>query len=237
VVEPRGTEPNLLPEDFDSSAFRTRTFADEAVKIIRNMILSGRFAPGERLNELQLASVLQISRSPIREALKALSSVGLVRMVPGRGAFVADYDLTTVRHLIEVRLALECTAARLVAERATDEQIDAIGELLAKTRRMLDTNPDEAYPRDLDFHNQVLLATDNPPLVSVAGAVSSQVQLARTRSGQHRAEQAYAEHDAVYQALRSRDPAKAEQAMHEHIMASFHNIERMLAADNADGIS
>src|SRR5262245_61461910 len=122
-------QPNLLPEGLDISAFRTRSFADEAAKLIRHMILSGHFAPGERLNELQLAGVLQISRSPIREALKALSSVGLVRMVPGRGAFVADYDLATVRHLIEVRLALECAAARLVAERATDEQIEAIGEL------------------------------------------------------------------------------------------------------------
>jgi GntR family transcriptional regulator, rspAB operon transcriptional repressor len=226
-------QPNLFPEGIDNSAFRTRTFADEAVKVIRHLILSGHFAPGERLNELQLAGILQISRSPIREALKALSSAGLVRMVPGRGAFVADFDLTTVRHLIEVRLALECTAARIVAERATDEQIDAIGTLLVTTRRMLDTEPDQAYPRDLDFHTQVLLATDNPPLVSVAGAVSTQVQLARTRSGKGRAEQAYAEHDAVYKALRARDPAAAEQAMREHIMASFHNIERMLG-ENED---
>jgi DNA-binding GntR family transcriptional regulator len=158
-----------------------------------------------------------------------LSSVGLVRMVPGRGAFVADYDLATVRHLIEVRLALECTAARLVAERATDEQIEAIGALLAETKRVLDADPDQGYPRDLDFHTQVLLATDNPQLVEVAGAVSTQVQLARSRSGQERAEQAYTEHEAVYQALRDRDPARAEQAMREHIMASFHNIERMIA--------
>lgn len=229
-MDRRGIQPNLLPEGLDISAFRTRSFADEAAKLIRHMILSGHFAPGERLNELQLAGVLQISRSPIREALKALSSVGLVRMVPGRGAFVADYDLATVRHLIEVRLALECAAARLVAERATDEQIAAIGDLLAKTEGVLAAEPGQGYPRELDFHTQVLLATDNPQLVEVASAVSTQVQLARSRSGQERAEQAYAEHDAVYQALRDRDPARAEQAMRDHIMASFHNIERMIAA-------
>ena len=221
-------QPNLLPEGLDTSAFRARSFADEAVKLIRHMILSGHFAPGERLNELQLAGVLQISRSPIREALKALSSVGLVRMVPGRGAFVADFDLTTVRHLVEIRLALEGTAARLVAERASEEQIDAIGDFLVRTRHTLDTGPGEGYPHDLDFHQQVLLATGNPRLVDVAGAVSAQVQLARTRSGLDRAEDAYVEHEAVFQALRARDPARAEQAMRDHIMASFHNIERML---------
>lgn len=220
-------ERQSLPDGVDGSAFRTRTFADEAAKVIRHLIVSGHFAAGERLNELQLASMLQISRSPIREALKALSSVGLVRMVPGRGAFVADFDLTTVRHLIEVRVALECTAARLVAERATDQQIDDIGDLLRATREAIDADSGLPYPRGLDFHQQVLLATDNPQLVSAAGAISTQVQLARSRSAQDRAEQAYAEHYAVYKALRARDPDAAERAMREHIMASLHNMERV----------
>lgn len=231
-MDPQARQVDALPEGVDSAPFRPRTFADEAVKVIRHLILSGHFAAGERLNEINLAKMLQISRSPIREALKTLASAGLVHIVPGRGAFVADATLTTVRHLIEVRLALECAAARIVAERAADEQIEAIAGLLQTTRDNLRNDPAQPYPRDLDFHKQVLLATENPALIDAASSVSTQVQLARSRSGQDRAEQAYTEHERVFEALRARDADAAEQAMRDHILASLHSMERMLRPDD-----
>jgi DNA-binding GntR family transcriptional regulator len=218
-----------LPEGFDSSVFQARRFADEVSVIIRQLILSGRFEPGERLNELNLAETLSISRSPIREALQALAAEGIVRAVPGRGMFVATFDAGTIDQLTEVRQALECKAARLAAERADDALIDALERLLASTEEAL-ADPDHSYPRDLDFHQQVLDMSGNLKLVETARSVATQFQLARARSGEApgRAKAAYEEHLRIYQAIRARDPEAADAAMHAHLEASRHNVRQLI---------
>ncbi|MEO3797477.1 FadR/GntR family transcriptional regulator [Nonomuraea sp. B10E15] len=217
-----------LPEGFDSSVFQSRRFADEVATIIRQLILSGQFEPGERLNELNLAETLSISRSPIREALQALAAEGLVRAVPGRGMFVAAFDAVAIDQLAEVRQALECKAARLAAERADDDLLDALGRLLASTKAAL-ADPDHPYPRDLDFHQQVLDMSGNLKLVETARSVSRQFQLARARSGESppRAKAAFEEHYRIYEAIRARDPEEADAAMHAHLEASRQNVRQL----------
>lgn len=224
-----------LPQGFDSSVFQARRFADEVATIIRQLILSGQFEPGERLNELNLAETLSISRSPIREALQALAAEGLVRAVPGRGMFVAAFDADTIDQLAEVRQALECKAARLAAERADDDLIDALDRLLASTKEAL-ADPDQPYPRDLDFHQQVLDMSGNLKLVETARSVVTQFQLARARSGEAptRAKAAYEEHYRIYQAIRDRDPEAAGAAMHAHLECSRRNVRQLLEGTTGD---
>lgn len=239
----KGRGRKMLPVEIDGSVFRTQRFADEAADIIRHLILSGHFEWGERLNELNLAETLKISRSPIREALQALAGEGLVRMVPGRGAYVTSFDLTTVHQLGDVRMALECAGARLAAERASDDQLASLGELLTRTEAAL-ADMQHPYPRDLDFHQSVLEITGNPNLVRAAREINVQLQLARTRSGEvpGRARKAYAEHKAICEALQRRDPEAAEAAMREHLTRSMDNIEHLFrdeeqAATSQDGVA
>lgn len=222
-----------LPASVDASVFRAQRYADEAADIIRHLILTGHYGPGERLNELNLAKDLKISRSPIREAIQVLAGEGLVRAVPGRGAYVTSFDLETVTQLCEVRQALECAGARLAAERATGEQLDAIGALLERTAAAL-ADPRRPYPRDLDFHQAVLEAAGNPQLLETARAISLRFQLARARSGEspRRARNAYDEHRRLYDALRRRDAAAAGRAMGDHLSSSQRNIEQLLSASS-----
>ncbi|WP_019928490.1 GntR family transcriptional regulator [Nocardia sp. BMG111209] len=220
----RGPLPN-----FDSSVFRPRRLAEEVVPLLRQSILSGTFAPGERLNEVELAAQLNISRPPIREALQALIGEGLVRTVAGRGTFVASFDLETVGHLAEVRRALECAAAGLAAVRAGDAALDELEKFLARTGDALG-DAARPYPRDLDFHQQILEMSGNPKLVDTARAVTTQLQLARARSGgvPGRARTAYAEHHRIYRALRDRDPEAAAAAMADHLDAAQAHVRQLL---------
>lgn len=224
-----------LAASIDPAVFRTQRFADEAADIIRHLILSGHYGPGERLNELSLSKELKISRSPIREAIQMLAGEGLVRAVAGRGSYVTSFDVVSVTHLCEVRQALECMGARLAAERATPEQLAALGGLLKRTEDAL-ADSQRPYPRDLDFHQSVLEAAGNPRLIETARGISLQFQLARARSGESpgRAGKAYEEHRRLYEALCQRDADAAEQAMAEHLTSSLQNIKQLLGrADTA----
>lgn len=226
-----------MPGGFDGSVFQARRFADEVSTILRQLILSGRFEPGERLNELSLAETLSISRSPIREAMQSLAAEGIVRAVPGRGMFVATFDADTVDQLTEVRQALECKAAALAAERADGTLVDALERLMAATNETL-SEPDQSYPRDLDFHQQVLDMSGNLKLVEAARSVTTQFQLARARSGETpgRAQAAYEEHFRIYEAIRARDPEAAGAAMHAHLEASRENVRKLIDRKPIDGV-
>jgi DNA-binding GntR family transcriptional regulator len=93
---------------------------------IRNLIIMGEFAPGERLVESALAERFQVSRGPVRTALMELERVGLVNSVPRRGIQVATFDRSDIDELFDVITALERIAGREAAERASDEQIERL---------------------------------------------------------------------------------------------------------------
>src|SRR6266849_3470977 len=82
-----------------------QTFSGRAVNVLREMVLSGRLRAGERLNEVELANALRISRGPLREAIQRLRSEGLLTAVSGRGAFVRSFSDDELRELYEVRIA------------------------------------------------------------------------------------------------------------------------------------
>lgn len=223
-----------------ADAFRTETFAHTAVGLLREMILSGGLGPGERLNEIAIAERFKISRSPIREAIRALAGEGLVRVVAGRGAYVVDFDIDALREVAEVRVALESRAARLAAERVTPEQLTQIRDVLRSTddairagtieeRLQLSDRAitsGETYPTDLDFHRAVVSATRNSRLADAVAEVATQFRLARARVGREArwAAIAYAEHEAIVAAIERGDGDAASAAMETHLANSVERL-------------
>lgn len=207
------------PEQGYGERFRTRKFADGAAEVIRQLILSRQVKPGERLNEVALSQMFEISRSPIREALNVLAGEGLVEFVPGRGAYVPKFSLEKINYLAEVRQALECLGARLAAGRANPDQLLSLERSIEKSEMCLATDPG-VYPTEPDFHAQVLIASGNPCLLQTASSVITQLRLARFWSAQApgRAEQACREHRAIHEALAGRDPQAADAAMRDHLI-------------------
>ena len=110
---------------------------DVVFKTLRQAILKGDLAPGERLMEIQLANQLGVSRTPIREAIRKLELEGLVIMIPRRGAEVAKITEKDLKDVLEVRTSLEELAIGLACERITDEKIERLKEALDQFHKVI----------------------------------------------------------------------------------------------------
>jgi DNA-binding GntR family transcriptional regulator len=215
-----------VPAPFGGEA----TYADRSVALLRTMILDGRLSPGARLNEVHLSQALGISRGPLREALRRLSSEGLIDIVPHRGAFVASFSSRQLQELYELRIALECHAARLVAERKDRSGVEELAAELDGAARLLDQE-DCPYPPDQDFHGTLLRLADNTELLEAAAAVTARISLARSKSASQpaRARAALEEHRNVLAALSDGDADKAARLLRAHLMTSLENAVSLLA--------
>jgi DNA-binding GntR family transcriptional regulator len=211
------------------SPFQVRRFSDLAGDLLRERILSGQLDPGAHLNEVALADELSISRPPLREAFRVLHAEGLVEMRPGKGVFVAAFDVESVRQLGDLRMALETETARLAAQRATDADLRLLAEVLAQIEIELHDSA-RPYPHHIDFHGALATACDNPRLAQEAAGVRQQLRLATVRSGNDpaRAQAALLEHRAVCDAVMRRDVDAADSTMRAHLRSSLDAMVRML---------
>jgi DNA-binding GntR family transcriptional regulator len=202
------------------------SYTEQAQGIIKHLIFSGKYSPGDRLKEADLSRSLGISRSPIREAIRNLAGEGLVRLVPQRGAFVTDFEHGEIRELYELREALEVAAARLAAERADGASLERLKEILEATGDTLRESDSALYPRDLDFHLGICELAGNRRLAESIHEVNTQLQLVRLRSASEpgRAGRAYEEHLVIYRALEKGDTEAAAEAMGMHIRNGLENM-------------
>lgn len=204
------------------------SFSGRAVDVLREMVLSGQLRAGERVNEVELANALGISRGPLREAIQRLRSEGLLTAVSGRGAFVRTFTPDALRDLYEVRIALEAHAVRLAAERLGPEGIQELRQLLDLTDESLAS--EHTYPQDLDFHQRMIALADNQALLDTATEIHRQIHLARSRSGHVsvRAKAALAEHREVLDHLAEGRGAEAARVLTDHLRLSLENAIEVL---------
>jgi DNA-binding GntR family transcriptional regulator len=200
-------------------AFRRPNQVREAVyRHLKDLLLSGRFAPGERLSEPLLAQTLGVSRTPVREALMRLSEEGLVELVPGKGARVRTFTPEEVEEVYRVRALLEGEAAREAALKATPEALEA---LEARLRAIDEAAPEdhlEQMRRDLEFHKALVRLSGNRTLFRLYEDLLSTLALIRaaepTRSQDPETRR---QHRAILEALRLRDPEGARRAVEAHL--------------------
>jgi DNA-binding GntR family transcriptional regulator len=199
------------------------TLSDKVETIVREQIIMGARGPGERLNEVEIAAELAVSRGPVREAMQRLARDGLVRIESHRGAFVRALDAGEIRALFEVRVSLECTAAALAAERTGRDEIAALRELIASSRDAVEGAAEPHYPERLDLHDLIVRCTHNPALIRYLQLVNQELKLARARSGFRtiRAPEALDEHIRVVDAIEARDPNAAREAMARHLESAL----------------
>ncbi|MFY0618506.1 GntR family transcriptional regulator [Shimia sp.] len=203
---------------------------DALLKDIRD----GNLSPGDRLRETDLAARFGVSRTPVREAIRQLETDGLVTHLPRIGATVRKLDYSEVMELYEMRVVLECTAARMAARVASDVEIAelaAISDDLAKVGKGI-----EASHLNRQFHRALLEAAKNRFLLkSMLGLHKAMLILGRTTlADSERFESAIAEHKAVINALMARDGDAAEAAMRAHIVAGQRARIRALRVGHDD---
>lgn len=196
------------------------SLAQQAEEVLRGLVLSGEIPPGQRLNEVELAQRLHISRGPLREAIRHLTSEGMLTYEPHRGTFVlSNLDETQLRELFELRSALECAAVQLAARRRTDRDLARLRAVTQQARRDFDTDGGTDYQYDLAFHQTVLEAAHSSMIADQVRLVQQQIVLLRSAHqpdpGHERA--SLDDHDQLVTALAEGDGPQAAQLMAAHL--------------------
>ena len=219
---------------------------DEAITKIKDMILSGELSAGERLPpEKELSEKLGLSRSSLREAVKALEIIRVLDVRRGDGTYVTSLEpklLTeamtfivdlhkdeTILDIFEVRRILEPAAAAIAAGRITPEQLTALRATLDSVD--VDTSVEDLVEHDLIFHSLITAAADNAYLASVLDALSSSTVRARIWRGltQEKAvDRTLSEHTAIIEALERGDANLAKALLTVHISGVEHWLRQAL---------
>ncbi|WP_461404555.1 GntR family transcriptional regulator [Falsiruegeria mediterranea] len=194
-------------------------------------IRNGTLQAGDRVTETELASRLELSRTPVREAIRMLEVDGLVEHVPRVGATIRKLGYAEVMELYDMRAVLEGTAARMAARTASDIELAEL-EALNADMVACDDLP-QAYHLNRQFHLTLLDAAKNRFLIkAMAGLQKTLLILGPIiLSDPTRAADSVTEHEAILRALRDRDASAAEAAMRAHIEAGHRQRLRLLRAE------
>jgi DNA-binding GntR family transcriptional regulator len=182
-----------------------------------------------RLDERQLSEQLQISRTPIREALARLEQEGLVRIVPRRGVFILRKSVDEILEMIIAWAALESMAARLATERATAAELGSLRRLLASfDRAEIRTHIDEYSDANIKFHRRILEMSKCKILKDMADGLFVHMRAirARTMTEDDRAVRSIVDHTHIIEALEARDAALAEQLVREHTLKLHDHVKQ-----------
>ena len=208
---------------------------DVVFNTLRQAILKGELAPGERLMEIQLAEKLGVSRTPIREAIRKLELEGLVLMIPRKGAEVAKISEKSLRDVLEVRRSLEELAIELACQRMTDEEIEQLGERQNDFKNAINKgNAMNIAETDEAFHDVIYLGTGNDKLVQILNNLREQMY--RYRVEYLKEEQTrnllVSEHEELVKAIREGDVQKAQDISFHHLENQRKAIIRTIRAEN-----
>jgi len=214
---------------------RTSRLYEQIVRQIEESVLNGSLKPGDQLPaERELAQRLGVSRTAVREAVKALREKGLVEAYSGRGTFITDgtthaarqsFDLMvkigqqeSSTHLAELRLILEPGIAALAAERIEEEYLEAMREAVEIMDRA-QKDPEAYIEADLDFHLALAEAVANPLILSLIDSIvgllrEQRIKIFNVEGGPQRGQ---VHHKRILEAMEGRDPEMARSAMRAHL--------------------
>lgn len=199
---------------------RRRYLHDEAADRLRELILSGRLAPGDRVNEVELSEQFGISRTPMREAIKILAAEGLLETLPNHGARVAQISARELEEMIEVVAALEATAGELACRNVSDVEVAAVERNHAAMLEAWRRGDESTYfDRNRAIHNAIMAASRNSTLENLYHSMSGRIQ--RARYSAHKTaeqwQQAVDEHEEIIARLRVRDGEGLAAVLRRHI--------------------
>ncbi|WP_082321301.1 MULTISPECIES: GntR family transcriptional regulator [Rhizobium] len=199
---------------------RAGTTVEQMVRAIADMIVTGVFAPGERMDELSLATRFDVSRTPVREALRELGAMGLVDREPNRSAVVANVTEGYLHSMFEAMSELEAICARLSAERMTVEERRFLELAHRASAKLVHAGADEDYASyNTEFHTRLYRGAHNDHIFELV--TQTRARLAPFRRAQFRLPgrlaRSYDEHDVIVTAIMRGEAAAAGQAAYSHV--------------------
>ena len=198
-----------------------------AYDAIKDMLLSGKINSNTPISERQLCQELDVSRTPVREALQALANDGLLDIIEGKGVVRSKVNMRDLIELYELRLCLECMAVNLFVERATDDNIRELRRIYDKAQASLSAGDNAAFMEyDMDFHHYIAAESKNKKLCQTITNNYAQIQIMAisVEDDPQLCKLASENHGEVMEAIENRDKAAALKGMEDHInqMKQYH---------------
>jgi DNA-binding GntR family transcriptional regulator len=216
-------EPKLLSEDIAES--------------IKAAIIKGKFKPGEKISEGDLAESMGISRTPLREAFRKLENEGFIEIIPRKGAMVTGVDPEEAYDLYEIKSTLEGLAARLAAENLKEKDIEKLEKINDELKDLIDQNDLEAfYKAHTRFHEGFVKQCGNERLIQMISNLNDHFKrfglVSLTLPGQY--ENAIRQHTEIIEAFHDRDPGRAEEKVRKNVMTGGKVLIEHLASRQED---
>ncbi len=197
---------------------------------VERLIVSGELSAGHKLSETVLAERLGVSRGPVREAFRALSESGLVRMEKNRGVFVREVSIEEADEIYEVRAALDELVGRRLAASISAEQLKELRGIIERMEKASSKQDVEAYyPLNLQFHDALVRFTGNKTLLATYRRIVNELNLYRRETlsnGGDALPVSTKEHLKIFDAIASGDADRAGRALHDHVTASRDRMHR-----------
>jgi DNA-binding GntR family transcriptional regulator len=208
------------------------SIAQQAYQALRDAILAmDVYRPDAelRLDEQRLATALDVSRTPVREALSRLEHEGLVRIMPRRGVWIVRKSKAEITEMIRAWAALESMAARLLCDRATDDEIGSLRALFAEFEDdQLRLHLNEYSEANLRFHQSIIELSRSPVISALVAGLLVHVRAIRGHmiGEDDRAERSIVDHMHIIEALESRDAELAERLVRNHALDLANDVDR-----------
>ena len=216
--------------------FKKVTYHVQVAEMLRDMIMTGKLAEGDKVNEGELCETMGISKTPLREALRVLSVEGLIRLVPNRGAFVTKPTFEEIAEMFDVMSLLEGYCARAACEKMTPKDFTRLEKLHAKLEDNFEQRDQEEYIRiNNRYHSLVQEIAGNRALNQIVDGLRKKILLYRFQSLNlpARFECSIREHRNLLDAFRKRDQSRAESVMRDHLHNQSQALETLVEQSTA----
>lgn len=194
---------------------------DLAYEAIKREIITHKLKPGVKLVERQLCESLNISRTPVREALQQLVGEGLARLIQGEGVIVADITYEDIREIFNIREVLEGMAVREFTLLAKESEIEALAETAAPFLEAQFDDGQLSIQYDRKFHNTIINGAQNIKLSAIMNNINDQIEWISylIHDDREQLKTAQQQHRNIFNAIKQRSQRTAEELMREHISA------------------
>ncbi|MCR4869195.1 MAG: GntR family transcriptional regulator [Lachnospiraceae bacterium] len=212
---------------------------DVVFHTLRDAILKGDLAPGERLMEIHLANKLGVSRTPIREAIRMLEKEGLAVTIPRKGAQVARMTEKDLEDVLEIRDALDELAVSDACNRMTEENYEDLKEAMETFSSAAKTKDVRAIVEaDEEFHNVIYRAANNPKLENIIRNLKEQMYRYRYEyvKGDADFSQLVNEHEQIVEGLREKDSVGVKAIMHTHLRNQVESVRGVIRRQNQEEV-
>lgn len=219
---------------------RSKSLREQVYQALRKIILTGDLASGERIVETKLAEQLQVSRTPIREAIGQLQREKLIVSNPNGGFKVATLSISDAIQLYDCRIALEQLAVAGACELANSQQLQQLEQYVLSAEKLAESEsvkPDSYQLLELDyrFHRLIAKSSGNQWLLTLLEQVFAQMALLRIQTTQHNPQvlEIRSEHRQISSAIAQRNPDLARQTIKEHLVASKARVVKEMEIINS----